>query len=191
MTPPSKHALFGNEFLDSVRKGDANAWEQLVRDYRPYLLAVARRVLADRPPGDCSSAVQDGLAVGFERAGQFRGQSGAELLGWLSRIVANKACDRLRGDKPSLLPTNAEGEDLLADDATTPSFQCTRRESAARVLEAIAGLPEDYRQVIEQRIFQNRSYDEIASSLNRTNDSVRCLWVRAIRRLRDELGEEP
>jgi RNA polymerase sigma-70 factor (ECF subfamily) len=84
-----------------------------------------------------------------------------------------------------------DGEEVLPAGGSTPSVHAVRRERAARVLEALERLPHDYREVIHQRIFQHLDYEEIAARLGRTNDAVRCLWVRALRRLRDELGEEP
>jgi RNA polymerase sigma-70 factor (ECF subfamily) len=180
-----------DDFLEAARQGDVGAWETIVRDYRPYLFAVVRRSLENRPPGDCSSVVQDGLVTAFERIEQFRGRTRAELLGWLSRIVTNKASDRKRGHTPSPLPVRSDGEEILQASGSTPSAQVAQRERAARVLEAMEKLTPDYRDVIYMRIFQNLGYEEIAANLGRTNDAVRCLWVRALRRLGAELGEEP
>lgn len=180
-----------DEFLAAARRGDARAWERIVQEYRPYLFAVANRSLESRASGECSSVVQDGLARAYERIEQFRGRTRAELLAWLSRIVANKAHDKRLAPKPPTIHAGSDGEVLVAASDSTPSVKVMRRERAARVIDAMEKLPSDYREVVYQRVFLNLGYEEIASRLGRTNDAVRWLWVRALRRLRDELGEEP
>ena len=181
-----------DEILEAARRGDMRAWEQIIRECRPYLLAVAVRALeVDRPTGDCSSVVQGGLAKALQRIEQFRGHTRAELLGWLARIVSNLAVDRKQGRRLAPIPVGSDGGNLVADSGSTPSEQAARRERAARVLNAIDRLPPDYREVIYLRVFENLSYDDIATRMKRTNEAVRWLWVRALRELRDELGEEP
>jgi RNA polymerase sigma-70 factor (ECF subfamily) len=178
--------------LESARCGDGAAWEKLIGRYRPYLLAVATRTLGSPRPDELSSVVQEGIVKAFEQIHRFRGQAEAELLGWMAAIVANKARDRRRAKPTVPLPQGREEDEaLLAASDSAPSAVVLRRERAVRVLAAKALLPPDYQRVIDMRFFENAGYDEIAAALGRTNDAVRCLCMRALRRLRDELGEEP
>ena len=48
-------------------------------------------------------------------------------------------------------------------------------------------LPEDYRRVIELRYREGLSFEEIGAILERTPNSARKLWARAIERLKSDL----
>ena len=50
---------------------------------------------------------------------------------------------------------------------------------------ALAELPPDYREVILLRHFQDLPFSAIAAQMERSVDSVKNIWVRAIRRLRE------
>jgi RNA polymerase sigma-70 factor (ECF subfamily) len=54
--------------------------------------------------------------------------------------------------------------------------------------DALEQMPEDYRQVLVLRHLEERSFPEIARHMERTVDSVKNLWARALARLRQTLG---
>lgn len=55
--------------------------------------------------------------------------------------------------------------------------------------EALAVLPEDYRDVIVLRHLEGLGFAEVALRMGRTEDSVKNLWVRALARLRRTLDD--
>ena len=77
---------------------------------------------------------------------------------------------------------------LLAP-VSTPSQQAIRREQGVMLADALERLPEDYRQVIVLRHLEELTFPEIARRMQRTQDSVEKLWLRALARLRQEFGE--
>jgi len=173
--------------LQAAKSGDAVAWGQLIECYRSYLMAIAKRILSDRTSEDWSSVVQDGLLNAWRHFDQFRGDTPQAFLGWLAMIVRNKARDRRHTGPVSTIDLPHELP-LKHDDA--PDAQLLRRERAAKLLSALQRLPDDYREVTELRFFQNLGHDQIAERMNRTNDAVRSLLMRALRRLRDELESD-
>ena len=54
--------------------------------------------------------------------------------------------------------------------------------------EALSRLPEDYREVIVLRNLEGLSHEEVAARMGRGIGAVRMLWLRALSRLRRELG---
>ena len=54
---------------------------------------------------------------------------------------------------------------------------------------ALETLPEHYRRVIILRHLDGLPFSEVASQMGRSVDSVEKLWVRALSRLRQSLGE--
>src|SRR5262245_56773756 len=96
MSAAGHHSPESDRLLVAARAGDRTAFGHLADGYRPYLKAVALRILADRLPSDGSDIVQTSLAVAFERLAQFREQEPAAFLGWLAAIVRNEALRSLR-----------------------------------------------------------------------------------------------
>src|SRR5262249_28581172 len=82
--------------------------------------------------------------------------------------------------------SNAGG---LAADTPTPSAGAMADERAERMRQALATLPEDYRNVIVWRYQEEQSFAEIAQRMGRGESAVRKLWFRAIERLEQEIGE--
>jgi RNA polymerase sigma factor (sigma-70 family) len=60
-------------------------------------------------------------------------------------------------------------------------------ERDANLNAIIARMPDDYQQVLNLRYRENRAFEEIAATMNRSANAVRKLWARAIERLQEEL----
>ena len=56
--------------------------------------------------------------------------------------------------------------------------------------DALDRLPADYREVIVLRHLEGISFVEIATLMERSEDSVQKLWVRGLARLRQEMGAQ-
>ena len=63
---------------------------------------------------------------------------------------------------------------------TDPSPALNERKE----LEALKGLAPDQRQAIEMRVIDELSYDEIAAKLNRSQESVRQMVSRGLKKFR-------
>ena len=72
---------------------------------------------------------------------------------------------------------------------TSPSLQAARSEQELQLAEVLTRLPDDYRQVIMLRNLEGLPHEEVARRMDRGVGAVRMLWVRALARLRQEMGE--
>jgi RNA polymerase sigma-70 factor (ECF subfamily) len=81
----------------------------------------------------------------------------------------------------------ADREGGLTIDMLSPSGVAMEEEQAQALRQALERLPDDYRQVILLRYQEQRSFEEIAPLMQRSYESVRSLWARAIRQLRREM----
>ena len=164
---------------------------------RPYLKQVARRLLDSGLSAklDPSDVVQRALLNAHEQANQFQGRTFAEWLGWLSAIVRNETLHAIQFYQRNV--RDVRREQPLAREpgsvcqfSVSPQEQAQRREQAALVLTALEHLPEEYRKVVDLRNFQDLQFAAIAEQLGRSVAAVRQLWVRAVRRLRWQIGVE-
>ncbi len=154
---------------------------------------------------DAADLVQETFLDAHSSFAQFRGTTAAELLSWLRRVLAFNLASlvrRYRGTKGRdvgleiELTRNLDESSQALDAAfiastSSPSQQAVRREQAVVLADALGRLPADYREVIILRQLQGLSFPEVARHMERTLDSVKKLWVRALARLRGVLGDEP
>ena len=80
------------KLVAALQRGEAQAYERLVRANTPRMLVVARRYL--QTDEDARDAVQEAFVSAFRAIDRFEG--GAQLSTWLHRIVVNACLMRLR-----------------------------------------------------------------------------------------------
>lgn len=182
-------------FIAAGRNGSADARGDFFDRCREYLLLVAERELdpALRGKLGASDLVQQTFLDAEHGFAEFRGQSEAELLAWLRRILENRAGQAVRQYRltakrnvRSERPLDVWGNDgmQLAADIETPSRQVALAEETDRLLLALSRLPGHYQEVIRLRNTERKSFDEIGALMDRSPEAVRKLWIRAIDQLR-------
>jgi RNA polymerase sigma-70 factor, ECF subfamily len=182
---------------DTSAPGPASGYWDRADSIRPYLKQVARRLMGDGLSAklDPSDVVQRALLNAHEHAAQFQGRTFPEWLGWLSAVVRNETLHTIQFYRRDVRDTRRE-EPLDAAQAAdrhtlvAPPEQVQRREQAALVMAAMERLPEEYRMILDLRNFQDLPFMAIAEQRGRSVAAVRQLWVRAVRRLRREIGVE-
>ncbi|MDX1962940.1 MAG: sigma-70 family RNA polymerase sigma factor [Pirellulales bacterium] len=179
--------------MDRLRRQEATAYGELVRDYGPKLLAVIGRYI------HCESTAQDVLQEAFISA--FRGlanfQAESTLGTWLHRIAVNAALMKLRGQKrhpetaigdllPQYLPDGHRLHPGPAWNASSLDGLVTV-EMRQLVRRAVDQLPESYRTVILLRDLEERSTAETADLLMISEGVVKTRLHRARQALREIL----
>lgn len=192
--------------LDDARGGGEAARGRLFASYTNYLLLLSRVQIGTRIQGkvDPADIVQETFLEAHRQFERFRGRTEAELLAWLRKILAGQIALVLRkylgtkGRDVNLerelavqLDQSSQAMDVgLAASYSTPSQHAARREQAVLLAEALDKLPEDYREVIILRHLEGLPFADVANRMNRSEDSVQKLWVRALASLRRSLGGE-
>lgn len=177
-----------------VLGGDREAFRHVMQRSNQRLFRVARAVVNDE--AEAEDVVQEAYVHAYGKLASFRGE--ASLLTWLTRIVHNEACGRLRrrrtvvgldrleasppeGGRVLAFPTRPGGED--------PSAAAARAQIRRLVERAIDGLPEAFRIVFVMREIEECSVEETALALGLRPETVKTRLHRARRRLRAELQD--
>jgi RNA polymerase sigma-70 factor (ECF subfamily) len=195
------------ELLVRARAGDGAALGRLLERYRGYLKVLARLEIGRRLSGkmDPSDLVQETFLEAHRDFSRFRGGTEAEFTRWLRRVLATNLANAVRryvGTKrrdvrlerelaEEIDESSAHMAMALAGQESSPSRQAARREEAVTLADALAELPEDYREVLVLRHLEGLAFAAVAARMGRTEDSVKNLWARALARLRRVLGAEP
>jgi RNA polymerase sigma-70 factor (ECF subfamily) len=188
------------ELLRQARSEQEGALGALLELYRHYLALLARRQIGQRLQGkvDASDIVQETFLEAHRHFANFRGTEEPQLLAWLREILAGKVANlvrhyfgtqgrnvRLEEDLVVELNDSARffGKELVGS-LTSPSVQAARREETVLLADALAQLPEHYREVLILRHLEELTFPEIAQRMQRTQDSVEKLWLRGLAQLR-------
>jgi RNA polymerase sigma-70 factor (ECF subfamily) len=193
-------------------RGDRNAAAEdlgaILQLYWNYLHLLAEAQLDRRLRGRFSPSdlVQETFLEAHRDFPQFRGRTEAEFLAWLRQILVHNLIVAVRrhfeaGKRDvrreiSLEQVCAEADASVAGLAamaaqadTSPSAHVQHEELLVAVADNLAGLSQDYREVIVLRHLQGHSFAEIAERMNRNEGAVRMLWLRAVGQLRMRLSE--
>lgn len=149
------------------REGHEHAYDELVRRYRPALVAFAGGIV---PGHRAEDIVQESL---LRAHGALRGENDIDFRPWLYTIVRNRAFNDLRDQRVH------EHLDEDYDGVPQPPDVLARREDLAGLVAKLKALPDAQREAIVKRELEGRSHEEIALALGATPGAVRGLIFRA------------
>jgi RNA polymerase sigma-70 factor (ECF subfamily) len=172
------------ELVERARRGDARAYEEIVRMHQGIAFRTAYLVAGNA--ADAEEAAQDGFVKAWRALGRFR--KGAPFRPWLLQIVANEARNRRRSaGRYAGLALRAATDDASGDAAPSPEAALLAGEDRTRLLDAVNELPEDARLVVSCRYLLELSEEETAVALGVRIGTVKSRTARALDRLREAL----
>lgn len=192
------------EDLERARAGDSDSFRRLVGDFAPLLKGVIRRNMGGALGArtEVEDLLQETLIRAFRSLAQFRGDDERSLQSWLSAIAVRSVLDSGRqkarnrvlevpleggagnsGDRSRL-----DGEATIEDGGASPSRVLRRGQRLDRLREALAGLSEDQRRVVELARLEGLPIKEVARRMDRTPNAVSMLLLRALQQLRRNFG---
>jgi RNA polymerase sigma-70 factor (ECF subfamily) len=195
-----------SELIERARQGDAEGRERLFALCRSYLAFVARSHVETwlRVKVDASDLVQQTMLEAHRDFDAFQGCSEKEWLAWLRKILSHNTADfvrRYRGTAKRQAGREVrfrDGDDTLSWGAPepiapgdTPSQELARLDDELRVTAALAELPPDYQEVIVLRNLQRLPFNDVAERMHRSRPAVQMLWMRAIKKLQEAMGNDP
>ena len=176
-----------------VRKGDRDAFRQLVERHQRTVISVIYRSLGDR--WEAEDLAQRVFVQVYRSAKRYKPT--AKFTTWLFTIVHNTVLNehrrRARHAAESLeamQPRSDTGDSpwQFADERmSNPAEEAAEREVQAKILEAVKRLPDAQRTAVLLCRYHGESYEEIARVLGCTVGAVKSLLHRARQTLKDEL----
>ncbi len=174
------------------KKGDLDAFEELVIKYQKKMLNISFRMIGNYE--EACEVVQDAFVSAYKHITDFEGRSGFST--WLCSIVINLSRNRLKQSKAAL------GRELFSmdDPITTESGfisiepasqdpnaleQLEKKELQEKIQDCIGRLDPDFRSVLVLRDIQGFSYEEVSGALNINPGTVKSRLFRARDSMRD------
>ena len=174
MTAPTDRDL-----ILRARRGDAEAYGELVTRYQTNVFNVCYRILHER--GEAEDLAQESFMRAYDRLTTFEIER--EFGPWMRRVAANLCLNHLESQRS----TAELKEEQDVGESQRPEAVVEVHERSEQIRRALASLPAQYRVVIELRHYQEMSYDEIASELNIPLSDVKSHLFRARKLLAEKL----
>lgn len=148
------------ELMARCRSGDADAFTALYERHRDRAMRHATGMLGDsNASGD---VVQEAFLYVFRKAPSWEPRARFTTL--LYKVVSSLCVSALRRRRrDSAAPVH---EESAADPGQGPAARASGNELAGKVREALADMPEAYREVLALRFFEDLPYEDIAEMLD-------------------------
>jgi len=172
-----------SEWIDRARRGDAEAFRELVDRHRDRAYGLALRIV--RVPADAEEVAQDAFVRVWRALPRFRGD--AAFATWLHRIVLRLAIDR-----SARLRARRQREASLAEQATESKAarEHVPTSQAAERLEAMMSeLSEVQRAVVTLFYYGDHSVEDVSRSMRMPENTVKTHLSRARAALRSAWGK--
>ena len=180
------------ELVRLLKKGDRDAFNQLIGEYQNKVINIAYGMLSDTD--DALDASQEVFIKVFKSIGSFKEDSA--LSTWIYRICANVCKDFLRkrmraGKTVSIYAADDDDNEIMqiADSASTPEELSEQSELQGLIRKAMDELGEEARTVLVLCDIEGMSYDEIAVILKLPVGTVKSRINRARAALRKKISE--
>jgi len=170
-------------FLQRLRAGDLQAFEELVIAYQHRVFGIARRMLGS--DAEAEDVAQEVFLRVHRSIGEFRGD--AKLSTWLYAITSRLCLNRLASAERRRVRHDDDLLARVADERGDPAEPLERQERAAALHRAIAELDEDRRIVLVLCDLEGLAYEDIAGALELPLGTVRSRLHRARMELREKL----
>jgi len=166
--------------------------EALDRIYRARLLRFVAFSIGDRDLAE--SIVQDCFLKAYRARASFRGECSVQT--WLTRIALNMIRDQQRTKKFRFWRSFRERALDITEVASTlcsgrcsPEKDLLLREKVAQVAKVLAGLSLNQRTIFLMHFQEEMGIQEISLAIDMSVTTVKTHLHRAVKAIRDELGE--
>lgn len=167
--------------------GDTEAFGEIVRRWERRIYALAYGILGRED--EARDAAQETFVAAFRNLPNFRGE--AKVSSWLHRIAVNQCVTRQRRAKVrgevSFEAEQEEGRAQFAAAHGSPAGATEAGQRAEAVRRAVAALPQELREVVVLKEFEDLTFQEIADALGVPLSTVKSRLYTALKQLRMRL----
>lgn len=180
--------------IEKSKRGDINAFEKLIKDYKKIAYNIAFKVLGNVQ--DAEDMSQEALIKVFRSIKDFNMKSTFKV--WMYRIVVNTCIDFKRKKVVDIVSIDEEldmgkSENIhreITDNSNNPDIVFQRNHTMKIINNALDKMDEDFKMIIILRDIQGFSYAEISEILSCNLGTVKSRLNRARKSLKDMIENE-
>jgi RNA polymerase sigma factor (sigma-70 family) len=171
------------QLVARCRAGDEDAWAELVERFSRYVYAIATQGFRLRDH-DAEDVFQEVFAKVYERLDSLRNDDAIQP--WIAQLTRRVCVDKLRSGSREEVTDESE----LAVDPDEDAIG--RIDEALDVHEAMSGLSDNCREILDRFFARDETYRTIGEQLELPAGTIASRISRCLLKLRDELeGRNP
>jgi RNA polymerase sigma factor (sigma-70 family) len=170
-------AISDPHLVARCRRGDEDAWSELVERFSRYVYAIATQAFR-LPPHDAEDVFQEVFTRAYERLDTLRDDTA--LRPWIGQLARRICLDRLRA---------SSREHLTDEEMERPETGevLSTLEDAQVVHDAFRTLPEHCREILDRFFARDESYQTIGAALALPAGTIASRISRCLAKLRRAL----
>lgn len=172
--------------LAELAAGQSGALAELYRRRGGALLGLLQRMLGDER--EAEEALQDTFVLLWRRAGNYDAAKAGPFT-WMVMIARGLALDRLRRRTRQSAAFEGYVTTVEAGEVDDGFARTTAGETAGRVSQALAKLPPEQREALEQAFWRGWTQEEIARAAGAPLGTIKARIRRGMLALRHQLKE--
>jgi RNA polymerase sigma-70 factor (ECF subfamily) len=162
--------------VERYLSGDMTAFDELMIRYERQIYRLCYRFTSN--PEDARDLAQDVFVKAFEHLGNFRKES--SLKTWLYRIATNHCINHVKSNVRQFV----EVDEAMSQTRSTAHVVLEEKERREHFRHLVTQLPPKQRAILELRIHEQLSYEEIATMSNRSVSTIKASVFFALEKLR-------
>ena len=183
--------LSDNELIQIIRKEDGERYAEIIKRYDGKLFAYLYKLVNSRE--EARDILQNVFIKAFRNLKNY--DTKRKFSSWIYRIAHNEGVNYIkRKSLKKFIPWESAlaSKDQLDMSTSKEDMEKVweRKENKKEMDEALKKLPLKYRQVIELRYYQDKSYEEISQILKKSVNTVGTLISRAKKKLLAEFPKK-
>ncbi len=179
----SEKALQDIDLVEKARKGDQQAYAQLLGKYRDAIYFMLLKMVNNQV--DAEDLTIEAFGKAFKNIDQYTPNFAFST--WLFKIATNNCIDFIRKQRGNTISLDQSVDDddnltpssLIQSDTPDPETNMITGQKIKLMRNVVSKLKPRYRSLIELRYFQEYSYDEIAEKLDIPIGTVKAQLFRA------------
>lgn len=172
-----------DKLIQKALEGKKSAWLKLIKRYEKSMYNYGLRMLSN--PEDAKDLMQEVFISVYRNLSTYRGDG--SFKSWLYRIAHFRCVEFYRRKKPTQALEDAPE---IEDEALCPEQSVFVTQDGKQLLQAMQKLPLAQKSVVELKFFGNFTFEEIASQLGVSSNTVKSRLYAALDKLKDFLEVE-
>ena len=172
--------------IAAALNGSTYAWEKLVKRYETQIFNYSVRLTGNS--SDAMDLMQEVFLGVYRNLHRFRGD--AKFSSWIFRIAHNKAVDmirrrRLLSNQLRIYDDEFDILDILPGvTGNEPDEKLSTQQQNGKITRMLARLSLEQRLVVEFKVFQSLTFDEIAVMQDISANTVKTRFYTALKKLK-------
>ena len=167
------------KLISKAIQGDQKAWLKLVTRYESCVYKYTLRMTSN--VADAMDLMQETFISVSRSLADFRGDS--QFKTWLLRIAHFRTVEFYRKRKWFADESEMESMDIEPEQGC-PEFAFNRKQQQEQIMKYMQKLPFEQKLVVELKVFQQQTFDDIARQLGVSNNTIKTRFYSALDKLK-------